>query len=186
MSKITLSRRPTRDDLTAFAFASSVLVGLVVLVAGVPLGQPALAAATSALILLLGAGIGLLTPEAFAAPYRVWNGLARRYARMAQAITMIVAFHLVFTVVARGGTRFQRTVSKRDSGWSPKASPDLRTQAGYVPASGTPDDWDRRLREWSRGGASRWSLFLLPFLHLLDAFEGQKRVKTAEDIYTLY
>ncbi len=116
MSKITLSRRPTRDDYAAFAFASSVLTGLVVLFAGVLLGRPAIAAAASASILPLGAGIGILKPEVFAAPYRIWNGLARRYARIAQAVTMFVAFHLVFTVVALGGTRFQRRLSTGTSG----------------------------------------------------------------------
>ena len=187
MLRITMAKRPSHDDLTAFAFAvavvSGILAGLLALAAG---GGTIGFVITAVLILLLLAGWGYRSPTAFLQTYRKWNGLARRFAALAQRFTMAVTFHLVFTLVSLGGARFAKSARGADSGWGEKATPGLKDQLGYVAPATTPELWQERLRRWSRGRPSRWSLFLLPFLVLLDSLEGQAAVRTTEDIYTLY
>ena len=163
----------------------AVVAAAVVCVAGFWTGGGPAWLASGVVTLLVTAGIGLLNPLVFAWPYRKWNGLARRFASVAQRFTMAVTFYLVFTIVSVVGARFARNVADR-TGWNPKTTAQLKSQVGYVPPGGEADDWTGQLRRWSRGQPSRWSLFLLPFLGLLDLLEGQTAVKTAEDIYTLY
>jgi hypothetical protein len=186
MLRITLERRPSHDDLAAFGFAVSVMTGLAVGLLAAVAGAGWLGAGVLTLMtVLIVTGWGTLQPTVFTMPYRKWNGLARRFANVAQRFTMAVTFHLVFTTVALVGARFTKS-GRGVSGWSHKEAPRLRTQLGYVPPAGEPAEWPDRLRRWSRGQPSRWSLFLLPFLVLLDSLEGQTAVSTAEDIYTLY
>ena len=187
MSRITLPRRPSHDDLTAFGFAMAVTAGIAVAVLALSAGIGLAGSFAVALVtLLVISGWGVLWPTAFTMTYRKWNGLARRFASVAQRFTMAVTFHLVFTIVSLVGARFARSDRAGRTGWSPKTTAGLKSQIGYVPPGGEADDWTGQLRRWSRGQPSRWSLFLLPFLGLLDLLEGQTAVKTAEDIYTLY
>ena len=187
MPRITLEKRPKHEDLTGFAFAVGVLTGpLAALLAIVGGLGPVFAILAGTAVLLGLAGWGVLSPPAFGLAYRTWNRLARRFASLAQRFTMAVTFHLVFGPVSLVGARFEKEARGGDSGWGSKDTPGLRGQLGYVPVRGEPEDWSGRLRRWSRNGPSRWSLFLLPFLGLLDSLEGQTAVSTAEDIYTLY
>lgn len=186
MLRITLERRPSHDDLTAFGFAVAVVAAAVVCVAGFWTGGGPAWLASGVVTLLVTAGIGLLNPLVFAWPYRKWNGLARRFASIGQRATMGVMFYVVFSLVAGSGALFTRTIPAGRSGWGPKSTPDLKNQEGYVPGAGGATEWSQRLRTWSRATPSRWSLFLLPFLRLLDALEGQTSVRTVKDIYTLY
>jgi hypothetical protein len=187
MPRITLEKRPKHEDLTAFAFATGVLSGLLAGLLGLIGGLGLVRATLVGTALLLGlAGWGLLSPPAFGLAYRTWNRLARRFASLAQRIAMAVTFHLVFTPVSLVGARFEKGARREGSAWRSKGTPELREQLGYVPMRGEPEEWSGRLRRWSRNRPSRWSLFLLPFLRLLDSLEGQTAVSTAEDIYTLY
>jgi len=187
MLRITLKKRPSHDDLTAFAFAAGVIMGLALGVLALSAGGGFIGLVAAVLVtVLVVAGWGVLHPAAFALAYRKWNGLARRFASLAQRFTMAVTFYIVFTTVAFVGARFARSAGAGETGWGPKTAPDLRSQPGYVAPHTAAEEWTGRLRRWSRGQPSRWSLFLLPFLGLLDSLEGQTAVKTAEDIYTLY
>jgi hypothetical protein len=186
MPRITLERRPSHDDLSAFGFAVGVVTGLAAATLAAAAGAGWLGAGAMAITtVLIVTGWGAMHPTVFRLTYRKWNGLARRFANVAQRFTMAVTFHLVFTTVSLAGARFTKS-GRGVSGWSQKEAPRLRTQLGYVPLAGEPEEWPERLRRWSRGRSSRWSLFLLPFLVLLDSLEGQTAVSTAEDIYTLY
>jgi len=187
MPRITLEKHPSHDDLTAFAFAMGVISGLAAGVLAVAAGAGIVGfSATLLLTVVLVAGWGVGRPMGFSLAYRIWNSGARRYATVAQRFTMAVTFHLVFTTVSLVGARFARTRTGGESGWTAKTAPALKSQTGYVASNGEAEEWTGRLRRWSRGQPSRWSLFLLPFLSLLDSLEGQTAVKTAEDIYTLY
>jgi hypothetical protein len=187
MPRITLEKRPKHEDLTAFAFATGVLSGLLSGLLALVGGLGLVGAALVGGVVLLGlAGWGLLNPPVFTLAYRIWNRVARRFASLAQRLAMAVTFHLVFTPVSMVGARFEKRARREGSAWGSKDTPELSEQLGYVPMRGEPEEWSGRLRRWSRDRPSRWSLFLLPFLRLLDSLEGQTAVSTAEDVYTLY
>ena len=187
MARITLARRPSHDDLTAFAFAVALIAGLLAGLLALAGGTGAAGSVAGALLtVVLMAGWGYRYPTVFSLTYRKWNGLARRFAALSQRFTMAVAFQLVFTPVSLAGARFTKSSRGAHSGWDDKSTPRLSEQTGYVAPAVDVESWHARHRRWSRGRPSRWSLFMLPFLVLLDSLEGQTPVSTAEDIYTLY
>ncbi|MFO7587254.1 MAG: hypothetical protein R6X22_04185 [Gemmatimonadota bacterium] len=165
MLRLTLERRPGRDDLVAFGLAARSPAAWVL---------PALG--------LLPAAGAALRPSALARPWRMWNRAARGYGRVARAAVLGVAFG-VFTVVGRAGARFALHPSPSGPGWTPKA----RDAAGRDAAPGaTGASWARRLLSWSRDGENGWAAFLVPFLLLLHALEADASARAAEEIYTLY
>jgi hypothetical protein len=183
MLRLTLERRPGRDDLVAFGLAAGLLMAVAGALAAA-LAAPAVGPAAwvlPALGLLPAAGAAL-RPWALERSWRMWNRGARGYGRVARAAVLGVAFG-VFTVVGRAGARFALHPSPSGPGWTPKAT---GTAGGGAAPGATGASWARRLLSWSRDGENRWAAFLVPFLLLLHALEADASARAAEEIYTLY
>lgn len=183
MPATTLERRPGRVDLTAFGLALAIVAAAF---GGAAAVIAVAAGAGKTAWLLPGLGLvpavaGALSPWSLAGPYRSWNRLAARFARVARTAVLGVAF-AVFTVVGRAGARFALRPDAAGPGWTPKSPP------GGPGASGRQDDvpWFRRLLAWGQGTENRWSAWLVPYLLLLEWLEADREAGGAEDIYTLY
>jgi hypothetical protein len=133
---------------------------------------------------------GVLWPEMISLPYRVWNRLARDFARYASLLVMGICFYLVLGAVSRTGSSLSLTRSSLGASlWVPHTTLVPATyinQHGIVSENTRSQDWIATLASWGRSSGNLWACCLLPFLILLSVFATEQETNVPTDIYTLF
>lgn len=133
---------------------------------------------------------GLLRPDLVRPPLRVWNALARLFARAATVWLTTVAFHVVVGAMRGTGSSLRLPPpTPGDSLWTPwpEGRAGNALADGIVAARSSRSGWVGDFLSWVRASANLWGLALLPLLLVLSTFETTQDVETPPPgIYTLY
>ncbi len=132
--------------------------------------------------------VGWLKPDVFERSYRLWNRLAKAFARRAQRFVLLVCYRTVFCVIRRPNARL---VLDRPgdgaSGWVRGTTLELNSYGSQdeVPL---PADvrWVRLLTSWALRRGEPWLLPTLPLLILVSALDTNRESAPTANIYTLY
>ncbi len=204
---ILLPSPPSPASLRGFWTFISLITGLVTSTVLGVLG-PARWGWIGLLVAISLAVPGLLRPALVSLPYRIWNGLARRYSEGASRYVSAVCFVTVTVPVSRASDpgRFHRSVHTRSS-WVPRAGSaakppggagrDAQAPGSYASLHNSggekppPGGWIATMWRWARTSGNVWTWFLLPFLVLLRTLDTDRGAKAQSslpsgDIYTLY
>jgi hypothetical protein len=136
-----------------------------------------------------GLAAGILLPriffrEWFETGVWVWNGVARRLAAVLRAYVLMVAYRMLFTPVAHGGSEIDLAGSASAfSGWIERSQPH-----DSFPAATEQDAWYRSLRECARAPRGGWIATLFPVVLLLTLLrdEAHENVAPSRSSYTLF
>lgn len=185
-----LPSSPNRLWLLSFWLAICLLAGMTTGIALWVLASPA----WSGLGLILTAALammGLLRPILVAWPYKVWNGLAGSYTRLARMWVAKTCFYIIFGAVGRTGAALSltRPTSVTESYWVPRDTLPSKTyvhEYKKMTEGSTRSSWIRTFVSWAVGSRNLWACCLLPFLILLRALETEEKRSFPSNIYTLY
>jgi hypothetical protein len=141
-------------------------------------------------VLPVAAGVGAtLRPREAAVAYRLWNLMARAYARVARAVLLALCYMVLFTVVGIAGSsvRLQRPRAG-ESLWFPRST--LATST-YWSQSEQPDrPWSHHrwigMFVWAFRSGNSWAVLLIPFLMLVAVLEHGEEQRFPAGIYTLF
>lgn len=128
--------------------------------------------------------LGWVWPKVASTPYRVWNGLARRYAHLAHLLASLATYYVVFVAVSLAGSKLALDPGKpgQASMWVPlqekKEAEEVRLGRWWVMDY---VGWARKTGNW-------WALACLPFFVLLSALGRRQTAESSfpSSIYTLY
>lgn len=191
MWSVILEGRPSREDLQGFGFALGVVGGGVsagfTSLLGVSVGVAAAVGITITAVTVYAAWKG---PNRFDGVYNLWNRVAKAYARRARTVTIAVCF---FTIIAAAGLTGGaldlrlRPEGGTDSRWTGRTTVSPEEYPGQgrglrSARSGSLGD----LSTWATRSGNGWTLFLMPFLALVSAFDIRDNVAAPDGIYTLY
>ena len=190
MATIILPSRPRRAWLMSFWLVSSAASGVLVGLLSALLVAPGWIGAGVILALVMAVP-GLLWPRLVSRPYRVWNRLARYFARCARLVLMGICYGVIFVAVGRAGSSLQlRRPPSTTSLWSPRAT--LASAAyfhQYDAAAPQPPQtgWLRSYLSWARGSGNVCAVCLVPFLLLLKPLQAEQEGSSfPTNIYTLF
>jgi hypothetical protein len=144
-------------------------------------------AAAAALV----AWLGLLRPQIAATPYRIWNKLARTFARYARGWLLLICFYVVFLGVGRAGSpiRLLPPIASKSLWvpWEIHAAGVQESCRGVIEENGLPRGWVLPFIRWATRTRNWWAYCLVPFLALLSVLdtEGEESAFPA-GIYTLF
>lgn len=190
MAAIILPSPPRRAWLRSFWLVSSAASGVFVGLLSALLVAPVWFA-TGVILACVMAVPGLLWPQLVSRPYRVWNWMARSFARRARFVLMGLCYFVIFVAVGRAGSLLQlRRPSSNTSLWLPRGT--LASSAYFhqydAPAPELPQTG--RLRaylSWALGSGNAWAVCLVPFLLLLKPLQAEQEGSSfPTNIYTLF
>ncbi len=139
---------------------------------------------------LLLAMPALVYPQILAPPYRVVNGLAHLYMRVARIIIKGICFYVIILPIGRVESllRLSRSGPPR-SLWTPwgkdrsvNALQEYEVTSGDHPLT----RWKYVYISWAVRSGNYWTLAVLPFLILLGALDGDEETISPSNIYTLF
>lgn len=113
-----------------------------------------------------------------------WNGIARRLAAVLRTYVLMVAYRVLFTAVARGGSEIELAGSPPAvSGWVERSE-----RHDSFPAGTEQDAWYRSLRECARAPRGGWIMTLFPVVLLLTLLrdEAHESAAPSRSSYTLF
>ena len=143
--------------------------------------SPAWTAVTGVLAALLLIAPGLVHPVWFENGIWLWNGTARRAARLLRAYALWVCYHLLFRVVSISGRREGSTEPSVSSGWTPCTGPTVDRPPRLAGGGAI-----RGLVAFA-GSGRRWALALVPVIALLAILRVDDADETIPgSTYTLY
>jgi hypothetical protein len=133
---------------------------------------------------------GLIWPEAFSVPYRLWNRLASVVSRFTVFVFSAICFYVVVLATGRAGSKLNlsRSAAGAWSAWTARRpeSPDTYfDQFMRVGTGTTRSGWVRSYCSWAWDSGNLWLVFLLPFLALLSLNQS-KTANVPVDVYTLF
>ncbi|MGE0821930.1 MAG: hypothetical protein AB7G75_05145 [Candidatus Binatia bacterium] len=142
----------------------------------------------------LGAGtlvwIGMRWPVVASKPYRVYNLVAGRVARMGSFAVMGVCFYLVVVALGRQGATLQLShPGAMQSSWVPRlplAREAYHSQFSHLMTHTSQTGWITELCLWAFRPGNRWACWVLPFVVLLWLFDDGREHEVPADIYTLF
>lgn len=133
---------------------------------------------------------GYLWPQLISLPYRVWNRLARDFARCASLLLMSICFYIILVAVGRAGSSLSLArPTATQSSWVPRETlaPTTYNNQHGIPTEGSlSQGWIATLFSWALHSGNLWTCCLLPFLMLLSLFETEEENSAPTDIYTLF
>ena len=133
---------------------------------------------------------GAAGPPLAGAAYRLWNRLAQRFARIAQAYVLVVCYVLVVLPASRAGSRMRLdSGSATTSAWQPRSTLPAEAYASmYAGVEQTPRTrgWLSDLLRWSTYRGEWWIWAIVPFMALLRALSSSRTEAAPESVYTLY
>lgn len=183
---INLPYHPRRAWLRSYGLVTALGGGLMLSAMALLLRSPAWT--------LLGAGcavagavIALGAPQRLFLPYRVWNKLAREYAKLARAILLRVCYFVVFAAVGRAGSTLPLAgPASARSAWTQRPGAG-ESSVGNRSVVASEEEWVGRLIHWARTSGHAWSISLLPFLVLLSVLRSDQDADgSPSEIYTLF
>ena len=179
---------PTRSSLRIFWLLICLCAGFLISVLSAPLlSHGSLSLGT---FLALGLALpGLLWPFSISVPYRLWNKLAREFARWARASIMAICYVIFIAVSATGTSLNLDRPPSTQSRWIRRGTV---APAAYISQdSGTwkgssEKGWIFAFLSWAVRSGALWACCLLPFLVLLSAFDTEQEYSVPTNIYTLF
>ena len=130
---------------------------------------------------------GLLWPRLVSLPYRVWNKLAREFARYAGLWLMAICFYIIFVAVGRVGSSLALLPSPTGSLWTAREAQEREGWQGIRPEESLRKGWIAAFISWAARSGNWWACCLLPFLMMLAAFESEPETNgLPTSIYTLF
>ena len=143
----------------------------------------------SMLALAVGS-VALLWPERIAGPYRLWNRVARAFARRMRTVLLGICFYVIFVAVGRAGSSLLLArLTASESTWVPRgtlARDAYGNQHAMPTKAPSRRGWPVAFLSWSVRSGNWWACSLLPFLILLLAYESEQEHHFPEGIYTLF
>lgn len=183
---VVLPPRPRRAWLRSFGVAAGLWAGLAVLLLA-PFDLPGRLAA-AVLVLLLGGVAPIARPAGSARVYRLWNRIARGYARLARAALLAVCYGVVALVGVAGTALRLRRPEPGESLWLARDT--LATEAYGSQHDRPGKAWHGRqwaaVLAWAARTGNGWAVFLVPFLALVATLEEDERRDVPVGIYTLF
>lgn len=185
---LTLPERGDTSALRAFVLAGCLLGGVgAAWLLGALLGlSAALAVSTLAVVL---ASCGFVWPRSAQPFYALWDRAARRFSRLALALTLRVIFYVVIATAGRAGGRMRLSApSPGASLWTTRKTGDAASYASESAGNeATPSSlWALGFARWSVRTRQPWAICLLPFLGLVRWFDTEREAVRSGNVYTLY
>jgi len=189
MPSIILPSQPRRAWLLGFWLSICALTGSTValfLLVAVSPGWAGLVFVVAVLVAL----VGFMQPDAILAPYRLWNNLARFFARGARFLIMGVCYFVIFAIVRLAGSSLRLAPpAANESLWTPKmkSGPDEYAYQYHVSVEApSTSSWVPSYISWAKQSANWWALSLLPFLTILSLLDEDGDKAFPPNLYTLF
>jgi len=131
---------------------------------------------------------GLLWPFLVSVPYRVWNKLAREFARWTRPLIIGICY-VIFIAVGRMGTSLRLAPpTSTESRWVTRRTlaPATYVSQYSVPLKESSQKWIPTFLSWAVHSGNLWACCLLPFLVLLSVVKTDQEDIFPADIYTLF
>ena len=185
-----LPTSPTRLWLLSFWLVISLLMGTAIGVLLWILISPVWSLIGPVLSALLGI-TGLMRPRLVTRPYKIWNGIAKKFTRIARLCVAGACFYIIFIAVGRTGANIGLTPPDGNTKtlWFSRSATAGRVDVYEPKATGkesTQTSWIKAFISWAIESRNVWACCLLPFLLLLRTHETEEQSSFPKHIYTLY
>lgn len=122
--------------------------------------------------------------------YKAWNKLATFVAEVLRAVSLSIAFFVIFVVAGRFGSSLRLEMPKSNASlWNRRQTIPLlayESQSVFPKTSQGPAHWGKFFISWATQAGKYWVWGLFPCLFILSFLDKGPSDETPANIYTLY